>query len=70
MLLGTSTIGSMLYWIEEALANTKEGDITKALQTPMGWVILKVHGIRRSRPGVRAQAQRGQAEEAARRDEA
>jgi parvulin-like peptidyl-prolyl isomerase len=49
-LLGTSTIGSMFYWIEEALANTKEGDITEPLQTPTGWTILKVHSIKQITP--------------------
>ena len=48
--LGTSTIGGMFYWIEEALANTKEGDITQPLQTPTGWTILKVHTIRKVTP--------------------
>ena len=45
-LLGESSIGTMFYWIEEALFNTKEGDITQPLQTPEGWAILKVHKIK------------------------
>jgi parvulin-like peptidyl-prolyl isomerase len=48
--MGTSTIGSMFYWVEEALANSKEGDITEPLQTPTGWAILKVHRIRQITP--------------------
>ncbi len=49
-LLGTSTIGTMFFWIEEALANAKEEDITQPLQTPTGWSILKVHRIRKITP--------------------
>jgi len=49
-LLGTSTVGNMFYWIEEALAKTKEGDITEPLQTPTGWTILKVHSVKRITP--------------------
>ncbi len=48
--LGTSTIGNMFYWIEEALTNTKEGDITQPLQIETGWAILKVHAIRKITP--------------------
>jgi peptidyl-prolyl cis-trans isomerase C len=48
--LGTSTIGNMFYWIEDALANSKEGDITQPLQTPSGWTILKVHRIQKITP--------------------
>ncbi|MCX5753514.1 MAG: peptidyl-prolyl cis-trans isomerase [Candidatus Krumholzibacteria bacterium] len=48
--LGTSTIGNMFYWVEDALASTKEGDITQPLQTPTGWAILKVHRIRKITP--------------------
>jgi peptidyl-prolyl cis-trans isomerase C len=48
--LGTSTIGSMFYWVEAALTNTKEGDITEPLQTPTGWAILKVHRIQKITP--------------------
>ena len=48
--LGTSTIGSMFYWVEEALANTKEGDITQPLQTPTGWAILQVHRVQKITP--------------------
>jgi len=43
--LGQSSIGTMFYWIEDALANAKEGDITQPLRTPEGWAILKVHKI-------------------------
>jgi peptidyl-prolyl cis-trans isomerase C len=49
-LLGTSTIGNMFYWIEEALADAKEGDITEPLQTPTGWTILKVHAVKKITP--------------------
>lgn len=48
--LGTSSIGNMFYWVEEALASAKEGDITQPLQTPTGWTILKVHTIRQITP--------------------
>jgi parvulin-like peptidyl-prolyl isomerase len=49
-LLGESSIGTMFYWIEEALLNTKEGDITQPLQTPEGWAILKVNAIKTVTP--------------------
>jgi peptidyl-prolyl cis-trans isomerase C len=48
--MGTSTIGNMFYWVEDALANAKEGDITEPLQTPTGWTILKVHSIKKITP--------------------
>ena len=48
--LGTNTVGNMFYWVEEALADTKEGDITQPLQTPTGWAILKVHSVREVTP--------------------
>ncbi|MGD1047716.1 MAG: peptidyl-prolyl cis-trans isomerase [Candidatus Krumholzibacteriaceae bacterium] len=49
-LLGESSIGSMFYWIEEALFTAKEGDITQPLETPEGWTILKVHKIKTITP--------------------
>jgi peptidyl-prolyl cis-trans isomerase C len=48
--MGTITIGSMFYWVEDALANAKEGDITEPLQTPTGWTILKVHSVKKITP--------------------
>lgn len=44
--LGDNQIGSMFYWIEEALFDAKEGDITQPLQTPTGWSILQIHNIK------------------------
>lgn len=49
-LLGESSVGTMYYWIEAALFNSKEGDITQPLQTPEGWAILKVHKIKTITP--------------------
>ena len=49
-LLGESSIGTMFYWVEEALFNSKEGDITQPLQTPEGWAILKVQKIKTVTP--------------------
>jgi foldase protein PrsA len=49
-LLGTSAIGGMLYWIEDALSAAKEGDITQPMQTPTGWTILKVHSMKKITP--------------------
>jgi peptidyl-prolyl cis-trans isomerase C len=48
--LGTSNIGFLFYWIEEALFSAKEGDVTQPLQTATGWAILKVDRIQRITP--------------------
>lgn len=48
--LGPNVIGGMLYWIEEALFQMKEGDVSQPLETPTGWAIIKVEQIREIAP--------------------
>lgn len=48
--LGNSAIGSMFYWVEDALFQMKEGDISQPLRTPEGWSILKVQRIQKITP--------------------
>ena len=43
--LGSNAIGGLYYWIEDALFNMKEGDISQPLRTGDGWAILKVRRI-------------------------
>lgn len=48
--LGTGQIGTMLWWIEDALANMKAGEVSKPLQTPTGWALLKVASVKEITP--------------------
>lgn len=48
--LGSSPVGAMIPWVEEALFGMKEGDISEPLRTHIGWSLLKVHRIRRIEP--------------------
>ena len=48
--LGSITIGAMFWWVEEALFEMKEGDISWPLRTPSGWSILKVQSIQKITP--------------------
>ena len=48
--VGSDTVGRILWWVEEALFETKEGDVTPPLNTSTGYAILKVHRIRRIVP--------------------
>ena len=45
--VGSNTVGSILWWVEEALFNMKEGDISPPLRTSYGWALLTVHRIRK-----------------------
>lgn len=48
--LGSSPVGAMIPWVEEALFGMKEGDISEPLRTHVGWSLIKVHRIRRIEP--------------------
>lgn len=48
--VGSDTVGRILYWVEEALFDLKEGDISAPLNTSTGYALLKVHRIRRVVP--------------------
>jgi len=48
--MGNAPIGELFYWIEEALFELKEGDISQPLRTGDGWSILKVHRIQQITP--------------------
>ncbi|MDD4858188.1 MAG: peptidylprolyl isomerase, partial [Candidatus Krumholzibacteria bacterium] len=48
--IGASRIGFLYYWIEDALINAKEGDITQPLPTATGYAILKVERIQKITP--------------------
>lgn len=48
--VGSNTVGSILWWVEEALFNMKEGDVSPPLKTSTGWALLKVHRIRDVEP--------------------
>jgi peptidyl-prolyl cis-trans isomerase C len=44
--VGSNTVGSILWWVEESLFNMEEGDISAPLKTNTGWALLKVHRVR------------------------
>ena len=48
--VGTGQIGTLFWWVEDALAGTKAGDITKPLRTSTGWAIVKVTSVRQITP--------------------
>ena len=48
--IGSDTVGRILWWVEEALFDLKEGDISPPLNTSTGYALLKVHRIRRIVP--------------------
>jgi len=48
--LGPNVIGGMLYWVEEALFNMKEGEVSQPIQTPTGWGLVKIERIREIAP--------------------
>ena len=48
--VGSNSVGSILWWVEEALINMEEGDISSPLKTSSGWALLKVHRIREVAP--------------------
>jgi len=48
--IGTMNIGQMFWWIEEALLNTDEGELTPVVHVKNGYSILKVHDRRTIKP--------------------
>jgi len=48
--IGANTIGDMHWWVEEALFNMKEGDVSEPLRTSSGYALIKVHRIRKVMP--------------------
>ena len=48
--IGANVVGRIYYWVEEALFNMKDGDVSEPLKTSSGWAILKVHRIRKIIP--------------------
>lgn len=48
--IGTQTVGKMYWWIEEALFNMKEGDVSQPLRTNSGYALIKVHRIMKIQP--------------------
>lgn len=48
--VGSDSVGRILWWVEEALFDLKEGDISAPLNTSTGYALLKVHRIRRVVP--------------------
>ena len=48
--VGSNTVGSIHWWVEEALFNMKEGDVSPPLKTSSGWALLKAHRIRKVEP--------------------
>ncbi len=49
-LIGTNVVGRIHYWVEEALFDMKEGEVSEPLRTTSGWALLKVHRIRKIIP--------------------
>ncbi len=45
--IGTTFIGGLFWWIEEALLGAEKGDITLPVRTSNGFAILKVHDVRK-----------------------
>lgn len=48
--LGSAPIGAMHWWVEEALAKMKEGEVSQPLRTSSGYALLMVHRIRTITP--------------------
>lgn len=48
--VGSDNVGNILWWVEEALFDMNEGDISEPLKTTTGFALLKVHRIRRVVP--------------------
>lgn len=48
--VGANVVGRIHYWVEEALFDMKEGEVSEPLRTSSGWAILKVHQIRKIIP--------------------
>jgi parvulin-like peptidyl-prolyl isomerase len=48
--VGSDTVGRILWWVEEALFDMNEGDISTPLNTTSGYALIKVHRIRRIVP--------------------
>lgn len=48
--LGPNQIGRMFYWVEEALATMKDGDISQPLATTTGWALIKLHSVTKAAP--------------------
>ncbi|UCF04242.1 MAG: peptidyl-prolyl cis-trans isomerase [bacterium] len=48
--VGASPVGKIIWWVEEALFEMKEGDISKPLRTQTGYAILKLHKKRKITP--------------------
>jgi peptidyl-prolyl cis-trans isomerase C len=48
--VGSDTVGRILWWVEEALFDMKEGDISPPLNTTSGYALILVHRIRRIVP--------------------
>ena len=48
--IGNQTVGKMHWWIEEALFNMKEGDVSQPLRTNSGYALIKVHRIMKIQP--------------------
>jgi peptidyl-prolyl cis-trans isomerase C len=44
--VGSNTVGSILWWVEESLFTMKQGDVSEPLKTNTGWALLMVHRIR------------------------
>jgi peptidyl-prolyl cis-trans isomerase C len=48
--VGSSPVGKIIWWVEEALFEMEEGDISKPLRTQSGYAILKLHKKRKITP--------------------
>lgn len=48
--VGTNNVGRILWWVEEALFEMKEGEVSEPLRTSTGWALLKVHSVREVPP--------------------
>jgi parvulin-like peptidyl-prolyl isomerase len=50
--VGASPIGKIHYWVEEALFEMEEGDVSMPLRTSSGYAIIKVHKKRKIIPDL------------------
>lgn len=48
--IGSNTVGDILWWVEEALFDLREGEVSPPLKTSSGWALLNVHRVRRVEP--------------------
>ncbi|MBN1885454.1 MAG: peptidyl-prolyl cis-trans isomerase [Candidatus Krumholzibacteriota bacterium] len=48
--VGSSNVGRILWWVEEALFGMEEQDVSEPLQTSSGYALIKVHRKRRIVP--------------------